>query len=90
MSPEERRLQELIAAARAQKAGDSTLGKDLQTVVEVAEVLATMLAITVLEDPPVLATVTATLNPHRPKLVGFLRLAQRWLPRLSASPRRAS
>jgi hypothetical protein len=86
MSPPERWLQELIAAARAQKVADSTIGDDLQTVVEVAEVLARMLAITVLDGPPMLATVRATLNSDRSSLPGLLSARPAMAPALIGEP----
>jgi len=72
MSPEERWLQEIVAAAHAQSSEDSSVGEDLQTIVEVAEVLAKMLALTMFRDRPVLRTVTATLNPDRSHMGGLL------------------
>jgi hypothetical protein len=72
MSPEERWLHEILAVAHAQSGEDGGVGEDLQALVEVAEVLARMLALTMFRDRPVLTTVTATLNHDRPNVGGLL------------------
>jgi hypothetical protein len=72
VATEESWWQEIASAARAERAEGSRVGKDLQTLVEVAEVLAGTLARTTLGRLPELATVTATLIANRAPGEGML------------------
>jgi hypothetical protein len=57
--------EDIVCAARAERASGGRLGKELQTLVEVAEVLAGTLARITLGRSPALTTVTATLVANR-------------------------
>ena len=72
MAIEEPWWQEIASAARGERADGSRVGEDLQTLVEVAEVLAGTLARTTVGRPPELATVTATLIPASARGEGVL------------------
>jgi hypothetical protein len=69
---DEAKLQEIIAAARAERAAGSRVGNDLQRLVEVAETLAGTIARGLFGGPPVLATVTGTVIPGRVNAAGVL------------------
>jgi len=62
---DEAKLQEIIAAARAEHAAGSRVGNDLQRLVEIAERLAGTIARARFNSPPVLTTVTGTVIPGR-------------------------
>jgi len=69
---DEAKLQEIIAAARAERAAGSRVGNDLKRLVEVAETLAGTIARVLFGGPPVLATVTGTVIPGRVNAAGVL------------------
>jgi hypothetical protein len=58
---DEEKLQEIIAAARAESAAGSRVGDDLQKLVEIAETLAGTIARALIDGPPVLTAVTGTI-----------------------------
>jgi hypothetical protein len=65
---DEAKLQEIITAARAERAAGSRVGNDLQRLVEAAETIAR----TRFNSPPVLTTVTGTVIPGRVNAAGLL------------------
>ena len=78
---DEAKLQEIIAAARAERAAGSRVGNDLQRLVEVAETLAGTIARGLFDGPPVLGSVTGTVIPGRVNAAGLLSAREAVSPR---------
>ena len=86
----EAKLQEIVAAARAERDAGSRVGNDLQTLVEVAETLAGTIARTLFNSPPVLTTVTGTVIPGRVNAAGLLSAREAVSPRVHGEMATAS